>query len=78
MIFEFLYNLPPDDTYWNNKNRFTKAVFMKITKDIITTLKIGNHPIDLQNSIENYKNQTKTMAEWLENYLKILPIHLSS
>ncbi|HBL4134465.1 TPA: AAA family ATPase, partial [Salmonella enterica subsp. enterica serovar Derby] len=39
MIFEFLYNLPPDDTYWNNKNRFTKAVFMKITKDIITTLK---------------------------------------
>ncbi|MDM2817754.1 AAA family ATPase [Citrobacter sp. Cpo102] len=59
MIFEFLYNLPPDDTYWDNKNRFTKAVFMKITKDIITTLKIGNYPIDLQNSIENYKKSNK-------------------
>lgn len=59
MIFEFLYNLPPDDTYWNNKNRFTKAVFMKITKDIITTLKIGNYPIVLQNSIENYKKSNK-------------------
>lgn len=59
MIFEFLYNLPPDDTYWNNKNRFTKAVFMKITKDIITTLKIGNPPIDLQTSIENYKKLNK-------------------
>ncbi|ECS0442544.1 AAA family ATPase [Salmonella enterica] len=59
MIFEFLYNLPPDDTYWNNKNRFTKAVFMKITKDIITTLKIGNYPIDLQKSIENFKKSNK-------------------
>ncbi|CBG89380.1 AAA family ATPase [Citrobacter phage phiNP] len=59
MIFEFLYNLPPDDIYWNNKNRFTKAVFMKITKDIITTLKISNYPIDLLNSIENYKKSNK-------------------
>ncbi|OUF80517.1 hypothetical protein AZ005_000295, partial [Escherichia coli] len=48
MIFEFLYNLPPDDAYWENKNKFTKAVFMKTAKDIIATLKIGNAPIDLK------------------------------
>ncbi|TGI46839.1 AAA family ATPase, partial [Escherichia coli] len=59
MIFEFLYNLPPDDAYWENKNKFTKSVFMKTAKDIITTLKIGNAPIDLKILIDNYKKVNK-------------------
>ncbi|HGW9841661.1 TPA: AAA family ATPase, partial [Escherichia coli] len=59
MIFEFLYNLPPDDAYWENKNKFTKAVFMKTAKDIIATLKIGNAPIDLKILIDNYKKVNK-------------------
>lgn len=59
MIFEFLYNLPPDDVYWNNTNRFTKAVFLRIAKDIITSLKIGNYPINLQNLIDNYRKENQ-------------------
>ncbi|MDN0131741.1 AAA family ATPase [Klebsiella pneumoniae] len=56
MIFEFLYNLPPDDKYWDNKNRFTKAVFTRIANDIITTLRLGNSPIILSDAINAFKN----------------------
>ncbi len=77
MIFEFLYNLPPDDAYWENKNKFTKAVFMKTAKDIIATLKIGNAPIDLKILIDNYKKVNKNHGGELENCLKILHIRLN-
>lgn len=55
MIFEFLYNLPPDDDYWENRNRFTKPVFNKIATDIVTTLKLGKAPINLLDEINAFK-----------------------
>lgn len=57
MIFEFLYNLPPDDVFWENKNRFTKSVFLRITSKIITTLKLGSAPINLQDAIARFKEE---------------------
>lgn len=55
MIFEFLYNLPPDDDYWENRNRFTKPVFNKIATEIVTTLKLGKAPINLLDEINAFK-----------------------
>lgn len=55
MIFEFLYNLPPDDDYWENRNRFTKPVFNRIATDIVTTLKLGKAPINISNEIDEFK-----------------------
>jgi len=55
MIFEFLYNLPADDDYWENRNRFTKPVFNKIATDIVTTLKLGKAPINISNEISAFK-----------------------
>ncbi|MDN8570650.1 AAA family ATPase [Enterobacter hormaechei] len=55
IIFEFLYNLPPDDDYWENRNRFTKPVFNKIATDIVTTLKLGKAPINLLDEINAFK-----------------------
>lgn len=55
MIFEFLYNLPPDDKYWDNNQRFTKAVFSKIAREIVNTLRLGDAPITLSESISVYK-----------------------
>ncbi|EPN4482806.1 AAA family ATPase [Klebsiella aerogenes] len=55
MIFEFLYNLPPDDGYWENRNRFTKPVFNKIATEIVTTLKLGKAPINLLDDINAFK-----------------------
>ena len=55
MIFEFLYNLPPDDDYWENRKRFTKPVFNRIATDIVTTLKLGKAPINLLDEINAFK-----------------------
>lgn len=70
MIFEFLYNLPPDDPYWDNKNRFTKTVFQRITKEITTTLKLVNHPIILQDAIEQYKKTNKNHGGVIRDLFK--------
>lgn len=55
MIFEFLYNLPPEDKYWENDNRFTKPVFRRLANDIIATLKLEDEPIKLHDSIIAFK-----------------------
>ena len=59
MIFEFLYNLPSDDKYWDNKNRFTKAVFARISNEIITTLRLKMAPINLAEAIDTFKQGKK-------------------
>lgn len=62
MIFEFLYNLPANDKYWDNKNRFTKAVFTRIGNDITTTLRLGQAPINLSESIKDFHNGNQGIA----------------
>ncbi|WP_278497516.1 AAA family ATPase [Pantoea vagans] len=55
MIFEFLYNLPLDDKFWENSNRFTKPVFRKIAGDIIANLKLDDGPVNIYDSIIAFK-----------------------
>ena len=62
MIFEFMYNLPPDDIFWDNKDRFTKAVFTRISLDIISNLRLGDTPIDLKKAIEVYQGNNTNIA----------------
>ncbi len=62
MIFEFMYNLPPDDIFWENKDRFTKAVFTRIGSDIIANLRLGDMPINLKEAIEAYQGNNKNIA----------------
>lgn len=62
MIFEFMYNLPADDQFWENKDRFTKAVFTRIGSDIISNLKLGDMPINLKTAIEIYQGNNKNIA----------------
>lgn len=62
MIFEFMYNLPPDDIFWDNKDRFTKAVFTRIGSDIISNLRLGDMPIDLKKAIEVYQGNNTNIA----------------
>lgn len=62
MIFEFMYNLPPNDIFWDNKDRFTKAVFTRIGSDIISNLRLGDMPIDLKKEIEVYQGNNTNIA----------------
>lgn len=43
LIFEFLYNLPPEHEYWRNKLNFTKPVFYKIARDVINRIKLNSN-----------------------------------
>ncbi|MEQ4450939.1 AAA family ATPase [Kosakonia sacchari] len=70
MIFEFLYNLPPDDDYWENRNRFTKPVFNKIATEIVTTLKLGKAPINLLDEINAFKKGKQGILGVIRNLFK--------
>lgn len=48
ILFEFLYNLPADDEFWRNKIRFTKAVFTRVTADIVERLRIDAEEGELE------------------------------
>ncbi len=55
LIFEYLYNLPPDNDFWLNPLRFTKPVFTQCSAQIISALAIGEYPIDLKFLVEKYR-----------------------
>jgi predicted ATPase len=60
LIFEFLYNLPPDDSFWINNIQFTKAVLRNIASEIISTLHINTESIDLKDLITAYQQDLVT------------------
>lgn len=55
LIFEFLYNLPPDDTIWKNTIKFTRPVFTQCASKIKSTLSVGDDQIDLKSLIGSFK-----------------------
>ncbi|HCD8314521.1 TPA: AAA family ATPase, partial [Klebsiella pneumoniae] len=55
LLFEFMYNLDKEDSYWQKNNGFTKVVFLKISADIIERLNIVEEKISLSDVIKNYR-----------------------
>ncbi|TKI67054.1 ATP-binding protein [Lysinibacillus varians] len=63
LVFEFLYNLPSDDDFWRNSNRFTKSVFLRIANDIIGLLEIkGNEIINISKLVDIYRSSNANKA----------------
>lgn len=60
LIFEFLYNLPPDEDIWMNPIRFTKPVFTQCASKIISTLSVSDNQIDLKSLIEGYRQSNSS------------------
>lgn len=56
LIFEFLYNLPPDDNIWQNPIKFNRPVFTRCASQIISTLSISGDHVDLQPLIDAYRD----------------------
>jgi predicted ATPase len=52
LIFEFLYNLPPDDKIWKNTILFTRANLTSIARSIISRLSLVGSSIDLKSAIQ--------------------------
>ncbi|CQJ05291.1 AAA family ATPase [Yersinia frederiksenii] len=58
LIFEFLYNLEPEDPYWdNNDAHFTKTTFLGIASDIIEKLDLGDAPIQISESVSLFRKK---------------------
>lgn len=48
IIFEYLYNLPANDSYWFNDQGFTKAIFTRISQDLTSHLELNDENINLK------------------------------
>lgn len=75
LIFEYLYNLPPEDDIWNNPIRFTRSVFTRCASKIISALSVGGNPIDLKSLIETYRQSAsdetkKKLREIFKDFYK--------
>lgn len=59
LIFQHLYNLPSEDSFWQNELQFTRDVFTNATRNIINELKITGTKVDLNERIKAYKGELK-------------------
>jgi len=59
LIFEFLYNLPADDSLWQNDIGFTRPVFLKNAKDVIRECSITGGTVRLKDVLSSYTGSTK-------------------
>ncbi|MBU3600755.1 hypothetical protein [Polynucleobacter sp. AM-25C3] len=55
LIFEFLYNLKPDDEIWQNGIRFNRPALTNISREISRTLSITQDPINLTDLISAFR-----------------------
>ncbi|GEQ76480.1 hypothetical protein CTTA_3485 [Comamonas testosteroni] len=59
LIFEHLYNLPPDDGYWTNKLQFTRDVFTNEAREVIREFGIGGDKVNVSDHVKAYKGNSK-------------------
>lgn len=56
LIFEHLYNLPPDDAFWQNNLQFSREVFTNSAgRDVIRELAISGDKVDLKERLAAYR-----------------------
>lgn len=59
LIFEHLYNLPPNDSFWRNGLQFTRDVFTNVASEIIRELGIRGDHVDVKASLAAYTGDKK-------------------
>jgi len=73
LIFQHLYNLPPDHAYWKNNIGFTREVFTRLASEVIRELEIIGSSVDIADRAEAYKNKpdgTKKLREVFKRFYK--------
>ncbi|WP_432399881.1 AAA family ATPase [Pantoea allii] len=56
LIFEYLFNLGPENDIWKNNSLFTRSVFTSVAAEIISVLNIQDDEINLSEIISDYHN----------------------
>ncbi|RMP62336.1 hypothetical protein ALQ18_01211 [Pseudomonas marginalis pv. marginalis] len=72
LIFEFLYNLPPEDLYWKNSSGFNKPVFISLCDKISEVLQIdpADEVIDMAQLVANYRKKSGPEDQRLRGHFK--------
>jgi predicted YcjX-like family ATPase len=69
LIFEHLYNLPPDDDFWENNLQFSRDVFTNSAgREAIRELGISGNAVDLKERLAAYTGNKKTRAIFKDFY----------
>lgn len=75
LIFEYLYNLPPDHIFWHNQFSFTRSIFTnmreyrKIEKELKINDYIKNGHLDIKKCVISYKG-SQCSREMFKNFYK--------
>lgn len=69
LIFEHLYNLPPDHEFWKNDMQFTRDVFTNSAREVISEFALNGNAADVKNSVATYQGD-KTPREVFKRFYK--------
>ncbi|MCE2985594.1 MAG: hypothetical protein LW849_07645, partial [Burkholderiales bacterium] len=69
LIFEHLYNLLPNDGFWQNDSKFTRSVFTNVAAEVINEFAIRGDHVDLKKTLEAYTG-VKTPREVFKRFYK--------
>lgn len=72
LIFEFLYNLSPEDPYWKNSSGFNKPVFISLCDKISEVLEIdpADEVIDMAQLVASYRKKSGPEDQRLRSHFK--------
>lgn len=59
LIFEFLYNIPEADPFWENPIGYTRSVFTNDASDVMRILSISGSSINLADAVKAYTGNRK-------------------
>lgn len=59
LIFEHLYNLPANDSFWQNGLQFTRGVFTNVAAEVIREFRIRGDHVDVKESLAAYTGDKK-------------------
>lgn len=59
LLFEYMYNLPPEHRYWKNALGFTRDVFTNIARELINEFSITQKKIDMKEILATYSGDKK-------------------
>ncbi len=59
LIFEHLYNLLPNDPFWQNELQFSRDVFTNIARDVLNEFQITGDKVDIAKVVKAYSGNKK-------------------
>lgn len=59
LLFQHLYNLPPDDDFWKNDLHFTRDVFTRSAAEVLRELAVNGDQVDVQERVTAYQGGGK-------------------